>query len=53
MTPEYALAETWAAIDGKRDKFDTDDDYKDGYLSDASAIIEGLKKRGFKIVAVE
>lgn len=53
-----ALAEVWAVMDGKRDRFfackgdialdDTDGTYS-GYLAEASYAIECLERRGFTI----
>lgn len=54
-----ALAEVWAAIDGKRDKFiacrsnkglDRQEGHYIGYLIEAEAMRNLLEKRGFIIV---
>lgn len=55
-----ALAEAWASIDGKAEKFlackaDRDVEMKGGYyrgyLADAEALIERLERRGYTVVA--
>ncbi len=58
-TPTEALADAWASIDGKVEKFragkdvDTFEDepggYYSGYMEDAAELRKRLKKRGFLI----
>lgn len=55
-----ALAEVWATMDGKREKFlrckgdreadENDEGYYAGYISDAEGMIEGLREKGFVLV---
>jgi hypothetical protein len=58
MTAIEALAESWASIDGKLDKFHTDkgkplaegEGYYAGYTEEAEEMIRRLAKRGYRIV---
>jgi hypothetical protein len=56
-----ALADAWASIDGKLDKFRAGKDlhieeqpggHYEGYMADAEELARRLKKRGFVIVPV-
>lgn len=56
MGPVEALAESWASIDGKLDKFrddkaepDPTSGYYEGYISDAEEMIRRLEKRGWTL----
>lgn len=55
-----ALADAWASIDGKSEKFwacksdrarDAVEGYYDGYMIEAASMIERLERRGFTVVA--
>jgi len=59
MTPTEALAEAWASIDGKLDRFracKADDALEDveghyqGYMVEAEEMIRRLESRGFTVV---
>jgi len=62
MTEQEALAEAWASIDGKLEKFlagkdvsiieDEPGGHYSGYMAEAEELIQRLHKRGFKIVPV-
>lgn len=62
LCPAEALAEVWASIDGKADRFlanradrslDRTDGSYPGYLYEAEEMIRRLEKRGFTVVAKE
>jgi len=57
-----ALAESWAAIDGKLDEFrackadmklDDTEGYYQGYLSDTHILLNNLRERGFMVAPIE
>lgn len=51
-----ALADAWASVDGKLEKYRRDDGsnpvlgYRDGYRADAATLIDRLATRGFAVV---
>ena len=54
MTPTRALAESWASMDGKLDKFlacekGAEGGYFDGYMAEAQEEIERMRARGFDV----
>jgi hypothetical protein len=50
LTAVEAVAEAWAAIDGKLDAYRADEGgHRDGYLSEASELIRNLEQRGFGV----
>ena len=62
ISPVEALAEAWASIDGKLDRFisnrdnralDITDGSYQGYMYEAGEMISRLKKRGFTIAAIK
>ena len=57
-TAIQAVADAWASIDGKRDKFragrgkpwdEQPGGYYDGYTADAESMIERLRRRGYTL----
>lgn len=62
---QYALAEVWASIDGKLEKFKQGEGerkqggispsggYYDGYMCEAAEMIARLEKRGFTVTHKE
>lgn len=59
MTAREALAEAWASMDGKLEKFrackadpvlEDEMGHYEGYLADAQSMIERLKARGFDVL---
>lgn len=59
MTAVHALAESWASIDGRLDRYFSDRDGKteyghwEGYNHEAETMIKRLAKRGYAVVPIE